>query len=620
MSLSRHQVKEIEKLYPKKSAQQIARELRLKTPEVYKALGLETELLAFRIENMSGYIVYALFLCAPFVFLRGLSDYADLPQRVFIQAGAVCLLLLRALKVLITREVSFPGRPVLFAAIAACICWPFVTLLWAHNGYEGFYIAVHWAACAMIFFTLITLPYSDRLIEKCLLALFAAGTGTVILGLCQQFFNITWIPQSAPPAAVLANTNVAAEYVAMVLPLIIAAGLYKKKTAVMGCASLISALLALVFLFYTHCRSSAVALACAVIWAGLLLAKRKLRKEVIKKAYPFVFILLAVCAAIPFAGGWLDRGSQFAGGSAQYRITVWKNSLEMVKEKPLLGFGVGGFKLFYPGYMYKADIDMAFDKKTQIRRAHNDFVQAAVETGIPGLSLFLAVLISGLAMAWRLVKPGNVLSQDAVVIGVSAGIVSFMATAMFGFPFQRAIQPLIVFAYLGILAVLYCRNNKAGTTVKLKISKTLGICAFIIVLCSGAALLRFDIKNIFCDAYFQTAMSREKMRANKQALSAGLEARAYNKYRMDVLTTVGRAYVTTGDLEKGIEALEEVIKKSPYNLNALFILGAAYTNAGFADKALDTFSRVLRIKPDFPEAKSIIASLKAYGRVKVNIT
>ncbi|MEI6127555.1 MAG: hypothetical protein WCQ99_13500, partial [Pseudomonadota bacterium] len=148
MSLSRQQIKQIEKLYPEKPAQQIARDLTLKTSEVYKALGLATELMAFRIESISWCLIYALFFCAPFVFLRGLSDYADLPQRVFIQAGAVCLVLLRAFKILITRELRFPKRPIV-CVVAACILWPFLTLLWAHNGYEGFYIAVHWAACAV---------------------------------------------------------------------------------------------------------------------------------------------------------------------------------------------------------------------------------------------------------------------------------------------------------------------------------------------------------------------------------------------------------------------------------------------------------------------------------------
>jgi predicted Zn-dependent protease len=87
---------------------------------------------------------------------------------------------------------------------------------------------------------------------------------------------------------------------------------------------------------------------------------------------------------------------------------------------------------------------------------------------------------------------------------------------------------------------------------------------------------------------------------------------------MDVLTTVGRAYVTTGRPEEGIDALETVTARQPYNLNALFILGAGYANAGRSAESLEAFRRVLVIKPDFEEARRIVSRLKSQGRVKVN--
>ena len=85
------------------------------------------------------------------------------------------------------------------------------------------------------------------------------------------------------------------------------------------------------------------------------------------------------------------------------------------------------------------------------------------------------------------------------------------------------------------------------------------------------------------------------------------------------MTTAGRAYVTTGKLDKGIEALEAVSRNQPYNLNAHFILGSAYANAGQTEKALAAFRKVLKITPFFSEAKKIIVSIKAFGKVKVNL-
>jgi tetratricopeptide (TPR) repeat protein len=194
-----------------------------------------------------------------------------------------------------------------------------------------------------------------------------------------------------------------------------------------------------------------------------------------------------------------------------------------------------------------------------------------------------------------------------------------MATAFFSFPMQRSIPPLIFFTYLGILTVLYKRSDLGVNILKLRVPKALGITALAILLVSGGALFWFNWRDIVCDRYFHTAMGMEKRGANRFALTAGLNAHKYNKYRMDVLSTVGRAYVTTGRLDKGIETLEKLTSTCPYNLNALFILGTAYTNSGNKEKALEKFGQVLKINPGFPVAKKIISRLKAYGKARVNL-
>jgi tetratricopeptide (TPR) repeat protein len=132
--------------------------------------------------------------------------------------------------------------------------------------------------------------------------------------------------------------------------------------------------------------------------------------------------------------------------------------------------------------------------------------------------------------------------------------------------------------------------------------------------------MRFNFKNIICDSYYFTAVGMEKRGNNSRALSSSLDAHEYNKYRMDVLITAGRAYIATGEEQKAIEILQKVVGTNPYNLNALFLLGVAYANSNDKENALETFRRVLQIKPDFSEARKIYFSLKAYGNAKVNLS
>ena len=88
---------------------------------------------------------------------------------------------------------------------------------------------------------------------------------------------------------------------------------------------------------------------------------------------------------------------------SEYRLIVWKNCLEMLKEKPLQGFGAGNFKIFYPAFSHAAEIDLvAQDTKKHLGRAHNDYLQVAVELGLPGLFFFVLLISYGIMQSWRL--------------------------------------------------------------------------------------------------------------------------------------------------------------------------------------------------------------------------
>ena len=617
MIISKKQEKRIKKEYPGKSVKQISLELNISSAQTYKILGLQTDLWDIRLENLTGCLCCILFLAAPFVFLRGLSNFADLPQRVFIQTLSIFILLVWSLRKVVTSELRIQKNP-LFFVVSLFVIWSITSLSWAHYRHEGFYSVVHWAACCAIFLAVTTLNH-DKWIKRILYSIIAAVAGVVILGLCQQLFSSGWVPVIRSPAAVFANPNMASQYVVIILPLVVSIG-FSRKGGWIKYAAWIIAILSLVFLFYTQCRAAWVAIVCAAAWTAMLLAGKKFGSGLVLKPFAAFFAVLIVLVMAGVLTGTADDLVKKAGGSAKYRLIVWENSLEMVKEKPLTGFGAGGFKVFYPGYTYKATIDTAFSKEKQIRRAHNDFVQFAVELGIGGLLLFAALPLYGLFMAWHFIVQGNKPALNPVALGISAGLVSFMSTAFFSFPFQRSMPPLIVFTYLGIMTVLFSRFLGGSNRLKVKFPRAAGAIILFTVLVAGGALTSFNLKNITCDRYFHKAMAREKRALNKQALSAGLKANKYNPNRMDVLTTVGRAYVTTGKFDHAIRVLEEVVSKQPYNLNALFILGVAHANAGEKEKALEAFRLALIIKPDFREAKKIIASLKARGRVRIKLT
>ncbi|MCP4715260.1 MAG: tetratricopeptide repeat protein, partial [Deltaproteobacteria bacterium] len=353
-----------------------------------------------------------------------------------------------------------------------------------------------------------------------------------------------------------------------------------------------------------------------MVWLGVLWSKKRFG------SIRTIVWGMALCIGLIFVSAYILEDKKQLDGSAWYRLTVWQNCIEMIKDRPVLGLGPGGFQFFYPAYTNRVQRDPAFDKEKQIRRVHNDFLQLGAELGIPGALLFTGLLFGGLYMAWKLGPDKKHGDQTRLLsTWLSTGIVAFMGTAAFSFPLQRSTPPLILFVYLGLLARMYYEHRyKTCRKGPVTVGRAAAIVILCVVLVGGGALVRFNWRNVLCDSHFRTAMRMEKKRHNPAALAAGLRAHEYNRHRMDVLSTVGRAYVTTKQYDKAIIVLEKVVRGYPYHLNALFILGVAYTNSDNNDQALETFRRVLQIKPNFKEAKQIVSMIKSRGKARVNLS
>jgi len=108
------------------------------------------------------------------------------------------------------------------------------------------------------------------------------------------------------------------------------------------------------------------------------------------------------------------------------RFAIVKDSLRMVGQHPILGWGLGTFSDVYPSFR-------SFYTNLWVNEAHNDFVQTLVETGIVGFAcaaVFLFLLCrSGIRNSknWRSgVRPSMALAAYIGCVGLLAhGVVDF---------------------------------------------------------------------------------------------------------------------------------------------------------------------------------------------------
>jgi O-antigen ligase len=111
---------------------------------------------------------------------------------------------------------------------------------------------------------------------------------------------------------------------------------------------------------------------------------------------------------------------------------VWSATLNMARERPGMGFGLGTWLTAYPRYAL-------FDPGLAINQAHNDWLQWTVEGGIPFLLLMLVVAL--------------LLARKALRSIWGLGVIFVFVHALVDYPFQqRPVLAALFFAVAGAVA------------------------------------------------------------------------------------------------------------------------------------------------------------------------
>jgi O-antigen ligase len=234
--------------------------------------------------------------------------------------------------------------------------------------------------------------------------------------------------------ATLGNPNFVAAFLAGAAPAAWAAGMrIPGRRARIACLAAGGLLLAGGILA-TGSRAPALAAVAVAAWAAF----RSLRKWYLA-ILPILFglLLIGVSTARPLAD------------TLEGRLFIWRVSLPHALESPLTGGGPGSFQLNYPGWE-TARLAVARDEARFAgfqRHSHNDYIEALVDYGVPGLLLLLAIpaLVLG-RFCFPKRRPGDLAAE-----GAAAGAVALMALALVDFPLHRPAEAFLFWLFLAIV-------------------------------------------------------------------------------------------------------------------------------------------------------------------------
>ena len=149
----------------------------------------------------------------------------------------------------------------------------------------------------------------------------------------------------------------------------------------------------------------------------------------------FKLILLGTALALGLAGFFVKYSGFFKKGapSVHARFDYWKAAAQTVEDKPVFGSGPGTFAIAY-AKVKKPESEMA-------RLTHNDYLEQASDSGLPGMLLYMALVAGVLVGAVR--KGDRDWVRRAVWLGVLGW--ALQSTVEFGLYIPAVAWPAFTF-------------------------------------------------------------------------------------------------------------------------------------------------------------------------------
>ncbi|GAB4397268.1 MAG: hypothetical protein OHK0031_17270 [Anaerolineales bacterium] len=255
-----------------------------------------------------------------------------------------------------------------------------------------------------------------------------------------------------------------------VLPLIISLGLAglaaptktNAQKIILAAFWLMVAFVSLIFLL-SQSRSSYLGLLIALTLMLLIALPVHLRRWALAAGALLVAALLSQWNAL--LDWFLDKASANSALSLvtlESRLEIWSRALYGIQDFPLTGMGMNTFRsisrVYYPFFQLSPNFNFG--------HAHNEFLQAALDLGLPGLVAFLALYILAfwmLAEAWKAARylPSARFSlftdYYSLILGLGGGLLAHLLYGLTDAVALGAKPGLLFWFLLGLIAALYAQ-------------------------------------------------------------------------------------------------------------------------------------------------------------------
>ncbi|HEY3375262.1 MAG TPA: O-antigen ligase family protein [Candidatus Aquicultor sp.] len=388
----------------------------------------------------------------PVIMFPYMADTYALPKATFLYVATLTLFSLYVIQAFRAGEFVIYRSPldlpvVLFLLVTFLAVLfsgaPVLSILGKYRRYEGLLSLLCYGA---LYFFAVQSVRTKQHFEK-LVSVLAIGMAPVVLYGTAQAIGIDFpsvVRFESRVHSSLGNPILLGSYLVIMLPLLISfiRNVEQEKWKVFAGALV---LLGTINLIYTESRGAWLGVVAALAGAFAIRAiqnfrstkqRRKRQKNVETKNKTLIIGVIGVIALAFIISLVLTPANHFSQrltstfvvteGSAATRIETWKAATRMIADRPVLGYGPEQIGYWFP--TYKTARHVMLDPNGMADRAHNEFLQIAVDAGLPGLFLYIWLFAVAL---WIAIKRGAS-KQKPYLMGISAALIGYIVQAQTG--------------------------------------------------------------------------------------------------------------------------------------------------------------------------------------------
>ena len=333
----------------------------------------------------------------------------------------------------------------------------------------------------------------------------------------------------------------------------------------------------------------ALAVQILYILYGKYLDKLRIAKKGNRK-YFFVIITLTVIVSslILIQYGYAGRFTSFSYlRNALERIYFVNDAIKMIKQRPLLGWGGGGWEEAYHSvqeYLYIS---------TQV---HSYYVQVVVETGILGVLNLLGILGCFLMLVFNLYLDNKEKPKLHAIVTLVAMVLFITGHAIMDFNLSLSALTILLWTLFGLLVGMFRISSISFAETQVKNTLLNKGYLYISMLIAGIIFVA-DIYLLLASNNYQLADDSFSQKNTTTALTYMEHASQQNPFSPDYKLTLSQIYRNNGQKEKALTEVKKVLELSKYNPLMCVEASKVYFSLGDTKTAVELAEKAVQLGP-----------------------